>query len=444
VNLKRVWLVLLNHFSQDAATTGRIERPELPMKKKKLLITVGAGAAIDFGMPSVSDVDKILDQRAGQLCPLSADPTSNLYRHCRDAINAYYAETPKPALQKWANFEEVLYQINLLVSLVSDPWRLHGSNALLRASSLPEVLELGNVKATDENVLRRLANALTDELVDYFIDACAAASLSKAAEIAELGKFLSIMEDEFEIGVVTLNYDNLISQALPGLHSGFNASGHFDPISVLTRTEWKFIYHLHGSVHFRMAGTPHDLHGITWTASPLKDHAVHADGRNSQNSIEGTPYPMSPIVAGYGKTQQILRQPFRTYFAQLNRLSQEADSLLFLGYGFSDLHLNAVFSEVRNRPRPIVIVDWASDKQDALASRQDNWSYHLFQTLPTRAGTMSRPGHVASASVAELKNDHEFEVSNSPDYPLAVWYNGMLEACRHPEKILKHLREART
>lgn len=411
------------------------------MKKKKLLIIVGAGASIDFGMPSVGDVDKLLDKHAGETYPLSSDPASNLYRYCRDMINMYYGGSPKPALRKWTNFEEVLYQINLLISYVSDPWRLRGSNALLRASFLPDVLEFDRVKSSDESVLRRLVNTLMDRLVDHFIDACETAITSKAAKVVELGKFLTAMRDEFEIGVVSLNYDNLITQALPGLHTGFNSAGEFVPMSVLTRTEWNFIYHLHGSVHFAMTGTPHDIHGITWAPSPLKNHAVHADGRNSQDSMEGTPYPMSPFVAGYGKTQQILRQPFRTYFAQVNRLAHEADSMLFLGYGFSDLHLNSAFSEARNRARPIVIVDWASDKQDSLAFRQDNWSHNLFKTLPTNAGQMSRPGHIAAASVAELKEEYEFEVSNNPDYPLAVWYNGMLEACRHPEKVLTHLRQ---
>lgn len=77
--------------------------------KKKLLITVGAGASIDFGLPSVGDVDSIFDACAGRLFPLVSDPTSNLYQYCRDAIGTYYGTASKPALRKWVNFEEVLY-----------------------------------------------------------------------------------------------------------------------------------------------------------------------------------------------------------------------------------------------------------------------------------------------------------------------------------------------
>jgi hypothetical protein len=158
------------------------------MKKKKLLITVGAGASVDFGLPSVSAVDTLLDSCAGEFYPLTAHPTSNLYRHCRDAINTYYSGAPRPTLRKWANFEEVLYQLNLLTPYLSDPSRLHGSNALLAANPLPEVLEFHvTPKAVDDQVLRDLTNRLVDALVDYFMDACAAVSKAKAAEIVELG-----------------------------------------------------------------------------------------------------------------------------------------------------------------------------------------------------------------------------------------------------------------
>lgn len=409
--------------------------------KKKLLITVGAGASLDFGLPSVSAVDTFFDGCASKSHPLADDPISNLYRHCRDAINAFYGCAPKPGLRKWANFEEVLYQLNLLIPYLSDLDRLHGSNALLTANSLPEVMHFGRDRKTvDGAVLGNLTSTLMSEMVNHFIDACAATSTAKAAEIAELGQFMAALQDEFEIGIITLNYDNLFTQASSGLHTGFDAAGKFNPMSVLARTDWNFIYHLHGSVHFAMTGVAHDMHGITWVATPLKDHTVHATGRNSQDSMEGTTYPMSPFVAGYGKTQQILRQPFRTYFAQVNRLVHEADSLLFLGYGFGDLHLNAAFSEVRDRHCPIVLVDWADDNQDPLPFRHDIWSYNLFKTLPGDAHTMSSAGHSVPAYLGDLRAARDLEVSNNPTYPLAVWYNGMLEACRHPQKILKHLR----
>lgn len=409
--------------------------------KKKLLIVVGAGASIEFGLPSVARVDAILDRCASDQYPLADQPGCNLYRYCREAIDAYYSEAPKPGLRKWANFEEVLYQLNLLSQYMSDDYRLQGTNALLQAKPLPRVAEPASTpRAADRTVVRQMASTLIDEIVDHFIDACAAVTTDKQAEVGVLASFLAELKAEFDIGIVTLNYDNVFTQALPGLHTGFDtSSGRFDTMSVMARTDWDFIYHLHGSVHFAMTGVGLDMHAIRWRDTPVKDKEVHASGRNSQPSMEGTDYPTSPVVAGYGKTQQILRQPFRTYFGQLNRLVHDADSLLFLGYGFADLHLNSVFSEARDRHRPIVVVDWANDNQDPLPFRHDTWTHNLFRTLTGEGDAMSRKGGSAPALVSELKAERELEVSNNPQYPLAVWYNGMLEACRNPAKIMEHL-----
>jgi len=45
----------------------------IPMKKK-LLITVGAGASMDFGLPSVSDIDVFFDTSASNKPPTSKKP----------------------------------------------------------------------------------------------------------------------------------------------------------------------------------------------------------------------------------------------------------------------------------------------------------------------------------------------------------------------------------
>ncbi|WP_166256174.1 SIR2 family protein [Marinobacter salicampi] len=285
-----------------------------------------------------------------------------------------------------------------------------------------------------------LTGTLMSELANHFIDHCDTVRRTKTNEIADLRKFLTTLQAEFEIGIITLNYDNLFTQAMPELHTGFDKAGTFAPMSVLSRSDWNFIYHLHGSVHFAMTDASHEMHSISWVDTPSKGQAVDPRGRSSQNSMEGTSYPMSTLVAGYGKTQQILRQPFRTYFSQVNRLVHEADSLLFLGYGFGDLHLNAAFSEVRDRHRPVVVVDWAANGQDPLQFRDDVWANNLFETLPGNAYSMGSAGNDFPAYLRELRAARELEVSNDPNYPLAVWYNGMLEACRHPQKILEHLK----
>jgi hypothetical protein len=45
-------------------------------------------------------------------------------------------------------------------------------------------------------------------------------------------------------------------------------------------------------------------------------------------------------------------------------------------------------------------------------------------------------GHTFPNRVARLKAAKEFEISNNPDTPLAIWYNGMLAACDNIEKVM--------
>lgn len=255
----------------------------------------------------------------------------------------------------------------------------------------------------------------------------------------KLRNFLTALRDEFDVGIVTLNYDNIFTQALPDLYTGFEpTTGVFEPLEIQSRSTWDFIYHLHGSIHFEMTGSPYDMHGITWAPTPIQGHTLEAFGRNTQVSLGGPAFPTSIIVAGYGKTQQMLRQPFLTLFAQLSRLASEADSLLFRGYGFADLHLNAAFSEVRKRRRPAVVVDFAEDNQDPMQFRYDTWAYNLLKALPANK-RFAKPGRISPPGVSELKAENEVECSNDPNNPVAIWYGGFLEACRHLERLLPHL-----
>lgn len=410
--------------------------------KKKLLITVGAGASLDFGLPSVDAVDKLLDDHAKQLFPLAHDPERNLYSHIRDKLNAYYAQNPKEGLRKWANFEDVIYQVNVLASLFSDSEFQNGANALLRAEELPNVLRHGReVSAADSSVLIELAASMQDIIVEHFIEVCATLPDTQRENIAHLKSMLDALSDEFDIGVVTLNYDNVFSLARPDLYTGFNTvSGAFEPVAVLNRTEWNFLYHVHGSIHYAMDMTPSDMHRIEWRKTPQKGRASQASGRNGQSTAESLQFPTSVIIAGYGKTHQMLRQPFRTLFAQVNKLVLESDALLFIGYGFGDLHLNATFSEATDRRRPVAVITWGDIRNDPFQFRADAWSTNLQATVPTRARSMSGPDSTSPWSIDELKAAAEFEVSNDEDFKLAIWYDGLMSKSLDVTKLISHLR----
>ena len=208
---------------------------------------------------------------------------------------------------------------------------------------------------------------------------------------------------------------------------------------------------LHGSVHFDMRedftgftgfGGLHEVH---WIEDLGAQFSQNADGRSTFRTVEGVEFPTSSIVAGYGKTTQILRRPFRTYFGELDRLVHGCDAVLFLGYGFSDIHLNFAFESFRDaRRRAVAVIDFAPD--NAITASGIEWAdghqtvTSVLGLLQTKKHMMTWLGYNFPNSVGRLKAAKEFEISNDPDYPLAIWYGGMLAACDNVDKVIERLQ----
>jgi len=250
---------------------------------------------------------------------------------------------------------------------------------------------------------------------------------------------------------VTLNYDDIVYRAMPGLETGFDSAGRFFDERVTQRRTWPCILHLHGSVHFDMRDDYTDFmgfggfHEIHWQEDLCGQFNQNASGRSSIPTVEGPVFPTSSIVAGYGKTQQILRRPFRTYFGELDRLVAQCDAAMFLGYGFADIHFNFAFEKFRDsRRRPIVVIDLAANTAMnangiEMAGEHQTVS-SVLGLFRTQKSLMSSLGYRIPNTVANLKKAREFEISDDPDTPLAIWYNGMLSACDNVDRVLVRLR----
>ena len=202
--------------------------------------------------------------------------------------------------------------------------------------------------------------------------------------------------------------------------------------------------HLHGSVHFQMVSTQIDLHSIRWENDLSSIRSGDAYGRGPILSVEGSMFLNSVIVAGYGKSTQILRRPFITYYSELDRLVSTSDTLLCLGYGFGDVHLNLAFGAYRDdRHRPVVIVDWAEDADMSASATGLDGSYspinRAMQLFSTGAHTMQAHDRMIPGTVRHIKENKGFDNSMNPDTPLAIWYNGMYAACENAGKIIDKL-----
>lgn len=413
------------------------------VSKKKLMVVVGAGASIELGMPSVGEVDQLFSEWAKNGYSLANDPDKTLYCYIRDEVNRHYKLSPKEGLRKETNFEELLYvMLQLSAAMGDDNYNLP-MNAFYGFRKLPKINSLLGEKYVDGNHLRQLCSHLIDKLTAEFRERCNLPGNSNSKKFKEFSTFVNQLNSDFDVAFITLNYDNLITQACPNLFTGFDEStGSFDASAIYQRSDWGLIYHLHGSVHFDMQGDPSNMHAIKWNPDLNAKFAGNSSGRNSQDTSEGVSLPTSVIVAGYGKTSQIQRVPFRTYYSRVDEIAFNADAFLFLGYGFNDLHLNNSLHSIRNGEvkKPVVVIDWASDDQNPMQFRSDNWSYNLCRAIPVNAHEMATKKYKhAAPEIACLKSKGEFEVSRNPEYPLSIWYGGFIQACKNYRKIKTEL-----
>ncbi len=416
-------------------------------KKKRLMVVVGAGCSMELEMPGSSDLDKLFDSWASKDGFVIAETHQSLYGYIRDNIHSYYSLNPKPSIAKRTNFEEVLYTMLQLSSVLTDKTFNFPMNAFITPKRVPWIIPVQDKYKKREGRIvrgsdfRDLVSFLLDRMTEELRHKCIEIQDHESPEFVRFKKFMTRLRKDYDVAFISLNYDNLVMQACPDLFTGFDRSGVFRPERVHNRCKWDLIYYVHGSVHYDMQGDVCSMHDIKWNPD-LKSHFCgNSYGRNSQETAEGVAFPLSVLIAGYGKLHQMQRLPFVTYYSQIDRIVNQADAFLFLGYGFNDMHLNTAFYSVAKRPRPVVVVDQAENNEDPFNFRKDSWSDNLRCTLPVEPGRMSSRGHVCTPQIGELKENHEFEVSINPDIHLAIWYGGFMDLCEHYEKMKSELEQ---
>jgi len=413
--------------------------------KKKLLIIVGAGASIDFGLPSVKTIDSLFEKWALEIVTLKNDKDKSLYTWIKECLLVYTKQNPQNYTENIINFENLLFTIqNIAVILNDKDWKFYNNriNPFIDLKSIPDIIKFGKDKETDGGDFHFLHSYLIDKLLEYFKTICTTINTDKKLELAKLNIFYTNLKKDFELGFINLNYDNVILSTLPDLETGFDRiTGEFDRNRIYT-SSWNFCYHMHGSVYFDLKGNAIDMHKIYWNDDLNSTFAQNSLGRNSNSTSEGLNHLNSAIIAGLDKSNQLLKEPFGPYFMQLDRLIHESDSILFVGYGFNDTHLNRIFPFIRNdkKNRKVVIIDWADDKEDGLNFRHDNWSCGVFETIPFDASEIGDGINRLPHPALYYKTNKILEKSKNPNYPIAVWYNGVLEACDSVDKIIDELK----
>jgi hypothetical protein len=407
-------------------------------KKKKLLIIVGAGASVEFNMPSVSDIDNLFDKWSDQILKVPFQNIS-LYNYLKREIISYFNSVSNP-IKTDTNFEEILYTTLNAYSLNNDN-RTNPLSSLYEFKSFPQIVAFGQTRNIEFSDFKTLTSHLIDELLKEFRNRCSSLTATKQAELKILKTFFIEIKKHFDIGVLTFNYDNVFLSQLNNPITGFDLKGQFNPNIVLNNKSWNFIYHLHGSVHFDMQTNSKGLHNITFNPDLQSTFQQNSLGRSGHTTVEDQFVLTSNIIAGYGKSYQIQRNPYYLYFTDFSNKIYDADAVLFAGYGFNDIYVNNIIRESFDfkRNRPVVVLTYSQNDEEPMQFRQDNWSRNLTNTITTNALSMSTKNHTVAPMISDIKAKKEFEVSKDIDKPLSIWHNGFLEACRNPELIIDEL-----
>ena len=252
------------------------------------------------------------------------------------------------------------------------------------------------------------------------------------------------LRDRFDLGIYNLNYDTVARNAWPDAYCGFDHYRNFDPSGVAQRREWEFIYHLHGSVHHSIADRTRRIEWKDDLSSDFTDHLETAPDM----ALDFRPAPLTTLIAGGFKLDQLLAEPFQTFYSSLIRHAQDADAFLMAGYGFGDPHVNRALRNGLDRPddgAPIpqaVVLEKTPHEHLQTASRQshDHWAYQLGHTLNT-AFRLTRDHLERKLTVRPFIENGDFERDTRDR--VAVWHGGFREAFPSAEKIADWLSRAR-
>ena len=412
--------------------------------KPKLLVILGAGSSIPCGMPSVGDINDQMKDWSREWKPttrLSGDAGTGVFNDLWEIVEGYYRSNHYGI---GANYERVLSEMTALASwLTPSPF----GDALRAAvqDGAPVSAFAWPRDCTEPYFYRKLIMEqqafLLGKLADYIRERSKSLDAG-SSEFAVYKKLLLRLRNQFDLGIYNLNYDIVARSAWPEAFHGFNSSGVFDPLCVSLCREWGFIYHLHGSVYHCISSPAHRP-SLVWK-DDLNGSFVDQQTLAPDMAQQFRPIPLTTLIAGGFKLDQLLADPYQTFYSALVRHVHEADAILIAGYGFGDLHVNRVIRNRFDRPDddvpfpPVVVITKSCPDTLQTASRQSHefWAYQLTHTLNTKFKITNQ--HLnRKLTVAPFIQQHEFE--NSLLDRVAIWHGGFIEALSSFDKIANRL-----
>lgn len=290
--------------------------------------------------------------------------------------------------------------------------------------------------STDEFANRKLILSqqefLLEKLASHMREYCRQ-DISHSSGFSNYTTFFLRLREHFDVGIYNLNYDTVAKTAWPEAFSGFDELEFFNPLAVAQRRDWGFIYHLHGCVHHCIS---HSVARpwIVWKDN-LWEQFADRGATPAHMAQDFRSIPLTTLISGGFKLDQILAEPYQTFYSTLVRHVHEASAILIIGYGFGDLHVNRAIqnrfelSDSDERPYPKVIILEKSSPQRYRTDRLEVhqfWSRQVKHTLKTSFHDGSNFRSEDDRRVGDLveKDECEFDIKDRA----AIWHGGVGKA----------------
>ena len=346
-------------------------------RKRRAFVLVGAGASLEFGAPSTSDLTEAIGREVGGDAWMRQCGGDRAYVQILETLGEYLQGGPCVV-----NFEHVFHCAHELL-VISEPtagavneYRPVLWPFIHHKVSLPRVALQGLVTYMATLIFRELS-AICEK---------------PKADIGLLRSFLCELRREHVTRIYTTNYDDFLLQAAPDLYTGFDREPNydgklFDRQSFWQATDIDCVFHLHGSVHMafgRSMPPEGDLGDLLWFDTRAAALQRSSNPGSGERRMDGGQIVRTALTTGLDKFSRLQQRPFAHYYASMARDAMMADIIYVIGYGLGDLHLNIWLAEARRTKPvpPLIFVDWwPNDFIDDTAFESDRKTGEMVHTL---------------------------------------------------------------
>lgn len=359
------------------------------MAPKRITILLGAGAMIEAtGISTSSLTNSVIQKKQSFFNQYSFKNEQRYFLQelYTELCEFYPSDIFTSKAIKEPNFEDIFYALEILLSIITSIDHT-GSDA--NNSVLGLFLKIKNkYKDISELLIQRASDDLVGIIFNKILEKENQVSNTKWF-VNFFKKLLELNKEGIYLDIFSLNYDTWLEQILIDYNDGFKRYNErimkFNSKLALASINKNSINHLHGHINLK-----EDNSGNYYKVTNLDMQKPDEIFTLSTNTQSCEKIINAPLVTGLRKADKLLLQPFNVYHTHFHNCLINNDSLLVIGYGYNDLHINSSLDEYYKtigNSQKLVMIDCKNDT-DAhscyrhYASTKNNFIYNCFKAKP--------------------------------------------------------------